>query len=183
MFISTTAQENSENYYISGKIKVLVGLDITIPSEITIKIEPLNRYEVTDSLGIFRFDNIKPGKYRIKIVESRYLQTDTLIELKHNSITNLNLLIKAVCDVDETIAERDINENKPRLLLRGGIAAIFYYNQHDFEKKYNISYFDFGCVGPARECIVHYNKRIFQYLDSKFGKEWRKDVRRDVLGL
>ena len=55
--------------------------------------------------------------------------------------------------------------------------------QDKFEKKYNIEYYDFGCTPPNEECVIQYNKTIFANLDKKYGRKWRKEVRKDVIGL
>ena len=49
-----------------------------------------------------------------------------------------------------------------------------------FERKYKIDYFDFGCTPAPSDCIKEYNEKVFELLDKKYGKEWRKNVRKDV---
>jgi hypothetical protein len=41
----------------------------------------------------------------------------------------LDLLIIAECEINKDIAQRDIDKNKPRLLLSGGIAPVIYSEQ------------------------------------------------------
>lgn len=81
------------------------------------------------------------------------------------------------------LAQSDINAGRPRLLLSGGITPIIYTTDEEFEKKYQVKYFDFGCIAIPDECILAYNSEIFQHLDTTFGKEWRKEIRKDVIGL
>jgi hypothetical protein len=69
------------------------------------------------------------------------------------------------------------------LLLSGGIAPVYSPKEDKFEQKYMVKYHDFGDVAPDIKCITTYNKVIFQFLDKKFGKSWRKDARNDVIGL
>ena len=54
-----------------------------------------------------------------------------------------------------------------------------------FEKKYKVMYHGCGdgCTGIITDCIETYNKSIGDYLDKKYGKVWRKEVNKDVLGL
>jgi hypothetical protein len=54
-----------------------------------------------------------------------------------------------------------------------------------FEKKYNVSYYGYGdgCTGIVLECIDTYNHKTAKYLDSKFGKGWRKKVNKFISGI
>ena len=118
----------------------------------------------------------------MQVIGFGYQRLDTLVTLEEKSIKDLNLLVTTDCEVNREIAERDIKRKRPKLLLVGSIAPVIYPDQHKFEK-YNVQYYDFGCVTPANECINQYNERIFQFLDDKFGKKWRKGIRQDVIGL
>ncbi len=70
-----------------------------------------------------------------------------------------------------------------RLLLLGSIVPIGNTREDDlFEKTYQLRYADFGCVMPPVGCVIQYNRRIVEYLDATFGQEWRKSVRKDVVG-
>lgn len=80
-------------------------------------------------------------------------------------------------------AQTDIKNKKVYVMLQGGIAPIHVIGQEVFERKYNVSYFDLGCVVPANLCIEHYNAEVGKYLDKIYGKKWRKEVRVDVKGL
>ena len=45
-------------------------------------------------------------------------------------------------------------------------------------------YMIFGDDETTREeCKKIYNRVVFDYLDKKFGDKWRKEVRKDVVGL
>ena len=68
--------------------------------------------------------------------------------------------------------------------MPGGIAPIIYTTDKDFQEKYHVGYNVFGCIAPdLDECLKVYNKTIFEYLDKTYGKKWRRDVRKDVIGL
>jgi hypothetical protein len=172
-----------DSLIIKGHLRLLVGSEITIPKEVSIDINHYFRFELSDSLGNFTFYNLKPGNYKLIARGLGYETLDTMIVLGNQSLSKINLLMKTKCDVDSAIAEKDIIKKKPRLLLIGSIAPIFYKNQNIFERKFHIIYHDYGDNPPAIECVVQYNKRIFEYLDLKFGKIWRQEVRQDVIGL
>lgn len=81
-------------------------------------------------------------------------------------------------------ALNDIEAKKPTILLQGGIVSVIKIADRDFEKKYKIPFRDLGCVVPDKiECLIAYNKTIFEYLDKINGKEWRKEIRKDAIGL
>ncbi|GAB2551699.1 FEKKY domain-containing protein [Spirosoma aerophilum] len=81
-------------------------------------------------------------------------------------------------------AERDIADGKPKLLLQGGIVSVIRAGDAAIEKQFSIAYADFGCVRPAEDrCLRAYSEVVFAYLDKKYGKAWRTQVRKDVLFL
>ncbi len=81
------------------------------------------------------------------------------------------------------MAELDIENENPFLLLMGGIAPTIIATDPQFEKKYGIYFYEFGCAGPENEIIIAYNKIIFEHLNSTKGKKWIKEVRDDVIGF
>ncbi|QKG56528.1 hypothetical protein GKZ68_07720 [Hymenobacter sp. BRD128] len=87
------------------------------------------------------------------------------------------------CEEGKKLAEKDIEEKRPCLLLASGIAPIAYTTDKDFENKFGVHYLENGCTGPATACATAYDARIFQYLTERFGRAWQKKVRKDVLGL
>jgi hypothetical protein len=162
----------------------MIGLSAILPSsETIIRINNSNKVTESDSLGFFHFDNLINGRYLIHIIGNGFKTKDTLVSIIDKSVDNLELLMISDCEINKQIAELDIKKGKPRLLIFGGEAPVVYFGQEKFEKKYNVDYFDYGCIIPAKECAIEYNKKIFEYLDSKFGKSWRKTVRKDIVGL
>jgi len=182
-FIQSGFSQNEKKFQISGKIDFLVGKEIIHPEKTFIQLLPTNKVETFDKSGYFEFNDLPSGKYTLRIECFGYRRLDTVISIQDSSVKNLSLLIIADCPVNKEVAEIDISNNEPRLLIAGGIAPVFYEDQEEFEQKYHIKYEIYGCVIPARECMEQYNTRIFEYLDSKYGKKWRKEVRKDVIGL
>jgi hypothetical protein len=85
---------------------------------------------------------------------------------------------------NESVAQQDIADGKPRLLLQGGMAPVRRAGDAAVEKQFNVAYHDFGCVRPAEDrCLKEYSQVVFAYLDKKYGKAWRTQVRKDVLYL
>jgi len=183
--IQLSALEIEDSLHLSIQGKVIYGKYNTPLDGSIVKIVGTNKGTVADSLGIFILKNLKEGKYNLEIGGIICGYIDTIIELREKSIENLNIFIFAKCSsINEDTAKFDIQNGKPRLLLVGGIVPGIEPGQENFEKKYGIIYYDFGCVVPGPyECIIEYNNVIFEYLDDKFGKEWRKEVRKDVIGF
>src|SRR5205085_11981046 len=87
------------------------------------------------------------------------------------------------CSFGSAKAQKDIKAAKPMLLLSGGIAPVSTPKDDYFEKKYTVKYHDFGDTPQNVKCSAAYNKVVIAFLDKKFGKSWRRDVRADVIGL
>jgi len=81
------------------------------------------------------------------------------------------------------LAKMDIGRKQIKFLLRGGIVSTHVKGQEVFEEKFGITYADFGCIMPVNLSIADYNKTIASYLDQRYGKSWRKEVRKDVIGI
>jgi hypothetical protein len=81
------------------------------------------------------------------------------------------------------IAENDIKNGLPFLLLQSGISPVSYPDDYKFEETFEVHYFDLVCTGPKQEYVIAYNKRIFSYLSESFGSKWKRKVRKDVIGL
>ena len=93
------AQTDSKKLWISGKVNVLAGLEIVAPFDAFAEIERLHKFELIDTLGRFRFDDLMPGDYKIKIHGLGYSTLDTLVSLQYESIRDLQLTIVADCEV------------------------------------------------------------------------------------
>ena len=83
----------------------------------------------------------------------------------------------------EKMAKLDITNGNPFLLLKGGIAPTIIATDPQFEKEYEIYFYEFGCNGPKSEIIIAYNKIIFEHLNSSKGIKWITEVRDDVMGF
>ena len=97
---------------------------------------------------------------------------------------NNKMSIDKDCVFGREKALNDIQNKNPSILMQGGIVSVVKASDKDFEKKYKVSFWDFGCVvSDDIECLIAYNKTIFEYLDKTFGKVWRKEIRKDVIGF
>ena len=141
--------------------------------------------QVTSADGRFCFDNIQPSSYELSISIFKNYTIQSAIEAGHTDVDGLEFVSRAKSDwANKQIAEIDIKNSDPRLLLLGGSAPTIYTNQKKFERKYKVRYYDYGCiVSVPKEKMEEYNHVVFQYLDAKYGNKWRESVRPDVLGL
>lgn len=80
-------------------------------------------------------------------------------------------------------ANADIKKGTLKFMIQGGIAPTRVKGQEIFEQKYGVAYYDLGCVGPSNMRIDAYNKVVGNFMDRKYGKGWRKEVRKDVRGI
>jgi len=101
--------------------------------------------------------------------------------LKINSTGKINF----VENIQEAknLAKTDIANKTPFLFIHGGWAPVVYATDKSFEKKYNAYFSDFGCTSPDQDLLSAYNFTVFKYLDDQFGKRWRKEIRKDVIGF
>ena len=140
---------------------------------------------ITDEKGNFLIKNLEVyHNYTVSVSAMSYDDFDTSIVLTENNNLNLIIHLNTNCTFNAYSATEDIKNGKPKLLIVGSIAPIANSESDDnFEIKYGIKYYDFGCTPPAFACIEEYNKIIFNYLTNKFGPDWKYSVRKDVLFL
>ena len=177
------AQIPATHYSISGWISLVIGADTIPTSEAVLTIQKTGQVVNAENEGAFSFRELTPGSYRVKVIGPDFQDMDTTLVLTNKSIANLNLIALSTCTVNQNVARQDIVHAEPRLLLASGIAPMAYSNQASFNKKYKVKYYDFGCDAPNQQCIIRYNQMVFKYLDTKYGRRWRAEVRKDVVGL
>lgn len=64
-----------------------------------------------------------------------------------------------------------------------GLLQLFIRPTVFFEKKFKVYYYEQGCVGPDNELMKEYNYVIFNYLSDTYGKKWKREIRKDAIGL
>ncbi|WP_298538004.1 hypothetical protein [uncultured Algibacter sp.] len=182
-FGSVFGQEIKSDFEISGNLKVLFGKELLTPSEASIELLPNHKISDLDSLGNFKFTNLKSGIYELRVLDYHFEPELFHLDITDKSIIKYDLVIDANCEISKEVAESDIKKGQPKLILIGGIAPVIGFDDSKFADKYGVLYYDYGCTPPPMECVYQYNHIIFDYLDKKFDKKWRKEVREDVIGL
>lgn len=145
----------------------------------------------TDIDGRFTFTNRPTGKVRIIATELGYSILDTsLLLTTHRSldtfrvtVPNLNGRIVRL-RYNKSAALSDIKAETIFLLLpRGFVGTKINAIDTLFENKYHLKYISRGYTRLPNDNETEYNTTIFSYLDKKYGKAWRKEVRQDIIGL
>jgi len=79
--------------------------------------------------------------------------------------------------------QRDLENDKIQLYFIGGIASRVTDKDAKFVANYHIAYHDFGCTPPpSLSDYAAYNVHVLNHLAEKFGNDWEKDIRKDILG-
>lgn len=77
-----------------------------------------------------------------------------------------------------------INQGQKVIYVLGGIASIYSEKDIEFEKKYNVKYYDFGCIAPINfEEYELKNKQVFDSLKNSFGNQWKTEVKTSSIGF
>ena len=184
LLTSLTIAQSLDSFNISGTI---VSTNNGTPISYATIMLTRTKGTISDSLGYFTVNGLKKGQYKLSLSSLGYNSKDTTITITDHDINNLVLAIYSDCnsfpEVNKEMALKDIIKGKPKLLLAGGIAPVIYETDKTFQIKYGVSFFDYGCVSPSQECMLAYNKTVFEYLDKTYGKDWRKEIRKDIIGL
>lgn len=84
-------------------------------------------------------------------------------------------------------AKKDIHKENIRILFPGGFGGMPNFDNEkdiEFQNKYSIKFFSQGCIRMGEdENEEEYNQTIFNYLDKKYGKEWRIKIRNGAIGM
>ena len=182
-FSSAFGQVEKTNLSIDGNLQVFFGLQLSTPIDATIELLPVHKITSTDSTGRYRFDGLSSGTYRLRVLDYNANPTEFEVKLESKSIDDFTIIDSVDCQVNAQVAETDWEDGNPRLFAFGGIAPTSQLHQTSAEKKYGFTYYEYGCIAPAEECIIQYNKIIISHLDRKFGRSWREEFRKDIVGM
>jgi len=139
---------------------------------------------LSDSAGHFIIYGLCKGQYKLSFSALGYDNRDTIININNGNVDNIVWIITTDCSGFNAVkALKDIKENKAHLLLYGSIAPVIRPSDKEFKDKFGVAYMIFGDDETVREeCKKSYNQVVFDYLDIKFGKKWREEVRKDIVG-
>ena len=70
------------------------------------------------------------------------------------------------------------------IYVLGGIASTHTKEDIAFEKKYNVKFYDFGCIAPLNfEEYEDKNRHVFNYLKNNFGTQWQTEIKKSAMGF
>ena len=164
-FISERTGKNPVEKYIYGKL------------------ENDSKTIYSDSLGEFTVKNLENNKnYSFKINTVEFGTLKLSFKTSSENILNKTFELKPVCEFDSETAKADWKNKTAKLILIGSIAPTANSKSDKrFEKKYNIQYYDFGCVIPPLDCVIQYNETIMKLLEETFADNWKDKIRKDVV--
>lgn len=176
-FISLNAQVKLDGKIISAKTKLKPS------EEIVITVKETKEIAFTDSLGNFNLSKLdKNRRYSLELMSFLYGKVNIEIETQSDNQMQKTFEVVANCDFDSETAKSEWKNKSGKLYLIGSITPIANSkNDKKFEKKYNLKYFDFGCMPAPLECIIEYNKEIIKLMEMEYGEEWKKEIRKDVV--
>lgn len=93
------------------------------------------------------------------------------------------LMFTTSSDMARQIANEHVAKGIVYLPLQSGEGPITYPADRPFEKRYQVKFFEFGCIGPLEEVMVAYSEVVFEYLNRQYGPEWQDQIRDDVIGF
>ena len=110
-------------------------------------------------------------------------QAQELTSDDYNNSGAIKLIFETEISRAQDLAKKDIEKGIPFLLIRSGVAPVVYTTDSVFENRFKVYYYELGCTGPNYELMIAYNIEIFKFLDKEFGKEWRRSIRKDIIGF
>lgn len=140
---------------------------------------------ISDSSGYFVLDGLTKGIYTIHF-HSLELgnRTDTLLVIEHDDLTGKDWPVSSICDgLNRSLALSDIAHGNMKLFLQSGDPPVTLRGQKRFSKRYKVEFYDFAdLVHHPYDCLVMYNRVIFEHLDKTFGSRWRKGFNHGIPG-
>lgn len=134
-----------------------------------------------DSTGLYCFENVAPGSYVLIFSAFPFLRVFALEVTNKDEILNVDFYEDGR-DLPEQ-AKRDIELGIAGLYIIGGDPPMSYSTDSLFEERYGVGYRIWGDVIYSESAYYpEYNRIVFDYLTEKFGRYWRKHVRKDVEG-
>ena len=144
------------------------------------------RYSMTNVKGEFEYQykiREKDSLETIELTALGYENIDTIIRVDKPKEYVFEFVMKPRFGLNREKALTDIKNGEINILESSGIAPVFYKSDSKFAKKYNVNFVEYGCEAIAEESLYEYNRTVFEYLDKKYGKNWRKKIRKDIVGL
>lgn len=193
-FLYTLVSAQEKNFHIKGKVSGSEWSSVAplINAYIQIKEKPETGF-LTDSLGNFKIDRLKKGKYHITVSFIGFESRDTVVRLTDKSIDNLVFVLPLYYD------KKRVSMKQARKEIRKGHPHLYAYTEDDkhtaFQAFYNKYQVGFSTYNPQlinnkeqhlnipREVLIRYNRETFKYLDKTYGKDWQQEIPPGIIGF
>jgi len=184
-----------ETFHIAGKVLFDDYFQVSPINGAYIQIKGQKKGYIADSLGNFKIDNLKPGKYRLKFSCVSSFDYDTTIVIKNASVNEVNIKLPGWYyeEVFTPQAAREEMENGyPGLYVCTSTNNMEKIFADPFWKKYKVGYriYEKDLIENSRQffsaplhVLIRFNQEVFTYLDYAYGKKWRDEAPADILGL
>ncbi len=145
----------------------------------------------------FHFSNLTNGQYLLRIYAFGKQAFDTAL-----TIQSTNHYIKAILLDDQDAptypedttgdsynkktAKRHVQNGHLLLLMPGGKPRMHRPRMpmdYEFMRKHKVLFTSQGCIRSIDDDEKGYNKVVFRHLDKKYGRNWRKHLQLEVIGL
>jgi len=78
----------------------------------------------------------------------------------------------------------DLQKNSFTIYTVGGLKPYDHKAIEAFQKNYNVTYQNFGCIAPGNmDYYEKYNLLVFQHLTKTWGREWEKGIKDNSIGF
>ncbi|MDR2919628.1 MAG: carboxypeptidase-like regulatory domain-containing protein [Tannerella sp.] len=195
LLVSNSIIAQQETFHIAGKVLADDYYCLTPINGAYIQMKGQKKGYIADSSGIYKIDNLKPGKYKLRFTCVSCFDYDTTIIIQNNSIDSLNVVLPM------WYYKKAFTSQAVKKEIESGYPALYVYTTTNnlenifvdpFWEKYKIGYriFEKDLIENSRQffsapqhVLIRFNQDIFNYLDKTYGKEWRKEAPIDILGL
>ena len=104
--------------------------------------------------------------------------------MKNIIYTFLILFIGINASAQEVIKIDLRTTETPIIYVLGGMASGITKEDVKFSEKYNIQYYNFGCLAPTNmEKYEKLNILVFEQLNKEFGINWQKEIKLGTMGF
>jgi hypothetical protein len=132
---------------------------------------------MTDSTGHFTITSISTKLHSLSFNTFAYAKNDTVLSPAGSLVKNFTWRVYPDCwFYSIKAAKNDIRFNERKINVQKGVVPVLNSAIQAFEKKYKVKFLFNNVTDVRQECMMAYNKIIFENLDIAYGTGWRAEV-------